>query len=344
MLAHSRSIGGHSAGRHGQTILQVDNLQITATDGSTRPTIIVDGVSLALKRGEVVGLIGESGAGKTTIGLAVLGYTRAGCAVTGGSIIFEGAEICSLSRDDLRRLRGEGIAYIAQSAAAAFNPAMTIIDQVCEVPVRHGLMSRAEARIAAMGLFRELDLPDPETFGLRYPHQVSGGQLQRAMAAMAMAARPDIVVFDEPTTALDVTTQVEVLAAFRRMIRVHGTAALYITHDLAVVSQIADRIMVLRNGRMVEEGPAQEILTDPKEDYTRRLVAERRGAQRAAAIRLPASSPLLLASGVSARYGHLNVVDDVSFEVLPGDTLAIVGESGSGKSSLARLITASSRA
>ncbi len=177
-----------------------------------------------------------------------------------------------------RALRGPSIAYIAQSAAASFNPAMTLFEQICEIPVRHGLMAPAAAKVEAVRLFSELELPDPERFGDRYPHQVSGGQLQRAMAAMAMAAKPDILVFDEPTTALDVTTQVEVLAAFRKLIREHGTAGVYITHDLAVVAQIADHIMVLRHGRMVEFGTADQILQAPREPYTRRLVAERLAA------------------------------------------------------------------
>jgi peptide/nickel transport system ATP-binding protein len=323
----------------GEEILRIEELRIEATGDDKQTTAIVDGVSLTLRRGEVLGLIGESGAGKSTIGLAALGHSRAGCRIAGGRIVFKGQDVRTLPRDELRRLRGSRIAYVAQSAAAAFNPAMTISSQVCEAPIRHGIMTRAEARERAIGLFRELDLPNPETFGERYPHEVSGGQLQRAMAAMAVAARPDIVVFDEPTTALDVTTQVEVLAAFRRLIRERGTAALYITHDLAVVAQIADRIMVLRHGRVVEEGAAATILTSPREEYTRRLVAERSAGTPATASSSAAEPPLLSAAGVSAGYGEATVVDNVSLELRPGDTLAVVGESGSGKSSLARLIT-----
>jgi len=323
----------------GEEILRIEELRIEATGDDMQTTAIVDGVNLTLRRGEVLGLIGESGAGKSTIGLAVLGHSRGGCRIASGRIEFKGRDIRTLPRDQLRRLRGSRIAYVAQSAAAAFNPAMTILSQVCETPIRHGAMTRAEARERAIGLFRELDLPNPETFGERYPHEVSGGQLQRAMAAMAVATRPDIVVFDEPTTALDVTTQVEVLAAFRRLIREHGTAALYITHDLAVVAQIADRIMVLRHGRMVEEGAATTILTSPREEYTRRLVAERSAGTLAIASSSAAEPPLLSAVGVSAGYGAVTVVDNVSLELYPGDTLAVVGESGSGKSSLARLIT-----
>jgi peptide/nickel transport system ATP-binding protein len=316
----------------GADILQVDNLRIQARSDRGLGPVIVHDVSLTLRRGEVLGLIGESGAGKSTIGLAALGYTRRGCFIAGGEINFNGKDIRQLSLAQRQELRGHGVAYIAQSAAASFNPAMTLYEQVCEVPVRHGLMSYAEAKAEAVKLFKELDLPNPETFGERYPHQVSGGQLQRAMAAMAMAAKPDILVFDEPTTALDVTTQVEVLASFRNLIRVHGTAALYITHDLAVVAQIADRIMVLRHGKMVELGDAGQILHQPKDEYTRRLVAERVAGHSFIA-QGATEAPVLDITSVTASYRTLHkVIDNVSLQIQKGDTLAVVGESGSGKS------------
>jgi peptide/nickel transport system ATP-binding protein len=322
----------------GSEVLQVEKLRIQARSDLGPGPVLVDDVSLSLRRGEVLGLIGESGAGKSTIGLATLGYTRRGCFIVGGNILFDGQDIRQMSLAARQELRGHGVAYIAQSAAASFNPAMTLYRQVCEVPVRHGLMSYTEAKAEAVKLFKELDLPNPETFGERYPHQVSGGQLQRAMAAMAMAAKPDILVFDEPTTALDVTTQVEVLASFRNLIRVHGTAALYITHDLAVVAQIADRIMVLRHGKMVEFGDTAQILQQPKEEYTRRLVAER-VAGHSFIPQSAAEAPVLDVAKVSASYRTLHkVIDDVSVQVLKGDTLAVVGESGSGKSTLARVI------
>ncbi len=323
----------------GADLLQVDHLRIEVrTDRGPGP-VLVDDVSFSLKRGEVLGLIGESGAGKSTIGLATLGYGRGGCVLSGGSLNFEGRDIRAMTADQRRALRGHGVAYIAQSAAASFNPAMTLMDQVCEVAVRQGLMTRAEAETSARGLFRELELPDPDRFGARYPHQVSGGQLQRAMAAMAMVAKPDLLVFDEPTTALDVTTQVDVLASFRRLIREHGTAALYITHDLAVVAQIADRIMVLRRGRMVELGDAAQVLLRPREDYTRRLVAERAGADVVAGQRQVDGRPLLTIRNVWAGYAKVpDVIRDVSLDVMPRDTVAIVGESGSGKSTLARVV------
>lgn len=320
-------------------ILDVRSLRIQVkTDAGDGPVLVND-VSLKLRRGEVVGLIGESGAGKSTIGLAAMGYTRRGCAIVGGEIVYGGKDIRQMSADERRKLRGPRIAYIAQSAAASFNPAISLMDQVCEVPIRHGVLSPEQARQEAVSLFKQLDLPNPETIGARYPHQVSGGQLQRIMAAMAMAAKPDILVFDEPTTALDVTTQVECLAAFRKLIREHGTAALYITHDLAVVAQIADRIMVLRRGQMIELGDTKQILQQPKDDYTRRLVAERVAGHDFVVAAASSEAPILAIDHVSANYpGKPRVIDDVSLELRKGDTLAVVGESGSGKSTLARVV------
>jgi peptide/nickel transport system ATP-binding protein len=324
----------------GEQVLDVDQLKIEVrTDAGPGP-VLVDNVSLTLRQGEVLGLIGESGAGKSTIGLATMGYSRSGCYITGGKIVFRGKDVRTMTRAERQDLRGHGIAYIAQSAAASFNPALTLYEQICEIALRRGLMSEAEAKSEAIRLFKELELPNPEKFGERYPHQVSGGQLQRAMAAMAMITKPSILVFDEPTTALDVTTQVEVLASFRKLIREHGTAALYITHDLAVVAQIADRIMVLRHGKMIEVGDATQILQEPREEYTRRLVAERTVANQ----NLPQeatdrSKPLLEIKNVVASYRSLaRVINDVTLEINRGDTVAVVGESGSGKSTLARVV------
>ena len=324
-----------------QQILDVRNLRIEAVTETGKRVTLVEDVSFTLNTGEVLGLIGESGAGKSTIGLSTLVYARAGCQITGGQINFEGRDLRSLDLRSRQRLRGVKVGYIAQSAAAAFNPAHTIFEQVCEVALQHGVMNRAQARMDAIRLFRELDLPNPDAFGNRYPHQVSGGQLQRAMAAMAMIAKPDLLVFDEPTTALDVTTQVEVLASFKKLIREHRTAALYISHDLAVVAQVADRIMVLRQGRMVEEGPATQILQQPQMDYTRMLVAERVSAERGNFVESYAEGdrPILEVKNVVASYrSTARVIDDVSIDLRRGDTLAIVGESGSGKSTLARVI------
>lgn len=322
-------------------ILRLENLCIAATsDEGAETAQIVKGVSLSLRRGEVVGLIGESGAGKSTIGLAALGYTRPGCSITDGRIFFDGVDVLELSPEQRRQLRGRRVAYVAQSAAASFNPAMRLYRQICEGPVRHGLMSYGQAKSEAVKLFDELDLPSPEMFGERFPHQVSGGQLQRAMAAMAMSCRPDILVLDEPTTALDVTTQIEVLTSIRRMIREHHTAGLYVSHDLAVVAQIADRIIVLRNGVVVEEGETSEILSNPRTEYARALVATRR-REKPIADQTKQAAPLVLElKKVSASYAKaVRVVEDIELQVRRGETVAVVGESGSGKSTLARVIT-----
>ncbi len=318
-----------------ETILKLTDLRVEALSGA----VLVDNVSLELKRGEVVGLIGESGAGKSTIGLASMVYARAGCRITGGKVEVAGADVRALDADGRRERRGQRIAYIAQSAAASFNPAHRLMDQVIEMPVSHGLMKVDEAKAWALELFRALDLPNPDTFGDRYPHQVSGGQLQRAMAAMAMSCRPDILVLDEPTTALDVTTQIEVLALLKKLIRDYNMAALYITHDLAVVAQVSDRIMVLRHGKMVELGETAQILQAPKMDYTRALVAERQAADKLAIISAASQAkPVIEAHDVTGIYGTFTAVKRVSITVARGETVAVVGESGSGKSSLARVI------
>jgi peptide/nickel transport system ATP-binding protein len=325
----------HSPNATDELILKIDHLVVEVPSGAH----IVDGVSLELHRGEGLGLIGESGAGKSTIGLAALHYGRGACRIAGGTILLEGVDLRKLDPVACRNIRGRRVAYIAQSAAAAFNPAIRIIDQVMEGPLWHGLMNEAEARAWALELFHALDLPNPDTFGDRYPHQVSGGQLQRAMAAMAMSCRPDILVLDEPTTALDVTTQIEVLALLKKLIRDFNTAALYISHDLAVVAQVADRIMVLRHGKMVETGPTSDILLAPKMDYTRALVAERKAADTLSIISSERhDKPVLEANDVTGIYGTFTAVKKVSISVARGETVAVVGESGSGKSSLARLI------
>ena len=319
-------------------LLKIEGLKIEAFDGEQWKQI-VHGVDLTLKRGEVLGLIGESGAGKSTIGLASMGYTRAGCRISSGSIVFDGMEVLSASREERRKLRGGRIAYVAQSAAASFNPAHRLIKQFAEGPVQHGLMSFTEAEEKGIAFYRRLDLPEPDRIGYRYPHQVSGGQLQRAMVAMAMAGRPDIIVFDEPTTALDVTTQIEVLAAIKDVIRQQNTAALYITHDLAVVAQLADRIMVLRHGNVVEEGATKNILKDPQMEYTQQLLSVRTFRQDKD-VQQNEDDLILDVQNVSAGYTqNTRVVEKINLKVARRKTIAVVGESGSGKTSLARVIT-----
>ncbi len=300
---------------------------------------IVKDVSLDLRRGEVLGLIGESGAGKSTIGLAAMGFTRDGCRISGGTITFDGIDLRAAPVTERRALRGKRIAYVAQSAAASFNPAHKLIDQYSEGPLIHHVMGRKEAENDAVELYRRMRLPNPEEIGFRYPHQVSGGQLQRAMTAMAMACRPDLIIFDEPTTALDVTTQIEVLAAIRDIVEQFDTAAIYITHDLAVVAQMADKIKVLLRGEEVEEADTRTMLADPKQDYTKTLWAVRslqRDEQPPAGA---GETPVVSVRDVTAAYGDVPVLYEVSFDIHARRTVAVVGESGSGKSTAARVIT-----
>jgi peptide/nickel transport system ATP-binding protein len=319
-------------------LLEIGGLRIEAVAGDA-VSEIVKGIDLNLNRGEVLGLIGESGAGKSTIGLAAMGFSRAGTRISGGRIVFDGQDLRAASAAQLRALRGARIAYVAQSAAASFNPAHTIIDQHVEAPVLHGFQSRAAAQDDGIKLYAKLRLPEPDVIGFRYPHQLSGGQLQRAMTAMAMACRPDLIIFDEPTTALDVTTQVEVLSAIRDAVEQFHTAAIYITHDLAVVAQMADRIKVLLKGEEVEEAPTKQMLAHPKENYTKKLWAVRSYERPEKSRASDTTQPELSIRGLEAGYRHgPKVLHDVNFDLHRGMTVAVVGESGSGKSTTARVI------
>ncbi|GGF68189.1 peptide/nickel transport system ATP-binding protein [Mameliella alba] len=300
---------------------------------------IINGVDLTLKKGEVLGLIGESGAGKSTLGLAAMGFCRDGVRISGGSVMFDGIDLLAASAEQKRQLLGKRIAYVAQSAAASFNPAHKLIDQHTEAPVQHSVSGKADSAADGIELYRKLRLPNPEEIGFRYPHQVSGGQLQRAMTAMAMACRPDLIIFDEPTTALDVTTQIEVLASIRQIVEEFDTAAIYITHDLAVVAQMADRIKVLLKGDEVEEAETRTMLSAPTQDYTKSLWAVRAFERPEKPPVATDATPVISVQGVTAAYGTVDVLKNVSFDIHAGRTVAVVGESGSGKSTTARCIT-----
>ncbi|MDO7836779.1 ABC transporter ATP-binding protein [Sphingobium sp. HBC34] len=327
--------------------IEVKDLCVTARNAQGETFPIVSGIDFALKRGEVLALIGESGSGKTTIALTLLGHARPGATIAGGSIRVGDAELTRLDRTALAQLRGNRIAYIAQSAAAAFNPSRTIMDQVVEPALIHDLMPRDKAEAKAVELFRALALPFPDTIGARYPHQLSGGQLQRLMAAMALITDPELIILDEPTTALDVTTQIEVLRAFKAVVLERGATAIYVSHDLAVVAQMADQIVVLNQGRIREAGASAQILHSPADDYTRTLMAAARPAMRPTPARaaVPAA-PLLEIRGLTAGYGKIDkagrprmpVLRDINLTIERGATLGVIGESGSGKSTIARVI------
>lgn len=325
-------------------LFEADDLVIEARKaGAWRP--IIDHVSFCVRPGEVVALIGETGSGKTTLGLSAMAYFRPGCRHTHGRALLRGVDVLQLDPEAKRQLRGNRVAYLAQSAAAAFNPSRTIGEQVTESARIHGSMSMDDANLNAIELYHALELPDPYNIGRRYPHEVSGGQLQRLMAAMALCNRPELLVLDEPTTALDVTTQIEVLQAFKRVIRDQDAAAVYITHDLALVAQIADRVVVLRDGRERESGPIHRIIEAPRDSYTRKLMAAVRPMhteQRTAA----EDNAVLQLRDLSAGYGRrrggeaeLPVLADIDLTIHRGETLGIIGESGCGKSTLAQVIS-----
>ena len=324
--------------KQGDILLQMRNIHIKGKSDESWIDII-NGIDLDLYRGEVLGLIGESGAGKSTLGLAAMGFCRDGCKITDGSISFDGMDLMQMDKSSLRELRGKRIAYVAQSAAASFNPAHKLLDQFCEAPLVHDVMSRDDASKYAIDLYDRMNLPSPETFGLRYPHEVSGGQLQRAMTAMALSCRPDLIIFDEPTTALDVTTQIEVLAAIKDIVKEFNTAAIYISHDLAVVAQMADRIKVLLKGDEVEQAPTEIMLKKPSQEYTKSLWAVREHTRK----EQPAvknQTPVISIKSVTAGYhSSVDVLRDVSFDIHKRRTVAVVGESGSGKSTTARVVT-----
>jgi len=331
-------------------LLVVDDLKISARRDDDSLLPIVKGVSFNVARGEVVALIGESGSGKTTIALSALGYTKPGLEFAGGEVRLENEDVITMEPNQLRALRGQRVAYLAQSAAATFNPALTIGEQVTESCVLHGILDQQQANERAETLYRALELPDPDRLGKRYPHQVSGGQLQRLMAAMALCGKPDLLVLDEPTTALDVTTQIEVLKAFKSVIKQEGSAAIYVTHDLSVVAQIADHIVVLYAGEVQEHGSAEQVVNQPTHDYTRRLMR---------AVRPPPAAgqgdetlgehkrdvPALKVKDITAGYGRkrngvpeITVLRDVNVSIERGHTVGVIGESGCGKSTLARVM------
>ncbi|MCP5074199.1 MAG: ABC transporter ATP-binding protein [Rhodobacteraceae bacterium] len=332
-----------------QPIVQLKDLHINATMDSGRQIEIIKGISFDIAPGEMLALIGESGSGKTTVALSLMGYSRTGCRIDGGEIIVGGHDMAKLSEAERATHRGAMVSYVPQSAAAAFNPAKSLINQVIEATRIHDIMPVDAARKKAVELFRALALPEPESIGERYPHQVSGGQLQRLSAAMALITDPRLVIFDEPTTALDVTTQIEVLRAFKSVMKLGGISGVYVTHDLAVVAQIADRIAVLKDGEVQEIGTTEQILHTPEHPYTKELMSafEPKTFEGLAADGRQAQTPILNVKGIYAGYGSKDkdgmpaalILQDINFDLMPGKNLGVIGESGSGKSTLARAVS-----
>ncbi len=332
-------------------VLEIRNLCVVAPKSEGITQQIVKDVNLKINRGDVLALIGESGSGKTTIALSALAYCRPGLKFDAGELLLNGRDLLAMDRREILKIRGRKAAYLAQSAAAAFNPALKIMEQVTESAVLHGILSPNEASRRAVDLYRALELPEPDRIGSRYPHQVSGGQLQRLMAAMSLCSNPDLLILDEPTTALDVTTQIEVLKAFKKVIREEGTAAIYVTHDLAVVAQIADQVVVLCKGEVKETGPVEQIINCPSHEYTRRLIAAvaalPKTSQRDDFSAQKTTDTVIEVKDLSAGYGHSiiaagdpkhMVLHSVSLAVKRAHVVGIVGESGCGKSTLAKVI------
>ncbi|MCG2667867.1 ABC transporter ATP-binding protein [Bradyrhizobium sp. GCM10023182] len=327
--------------------VSIKNLRIALPKGAERP-FAVDGVSLDLRPGKIVCVVGESGSGKSMCAHALMGLLPDTVSVTSGEIQFEGRDLLKLDDDGWRDLRGRRLAMIFQEPMTALNPLMRIGDQMAEMFEAHGLLTPRERRAKALSLAREVGLPDPERIVRAYPHQLSGGQRQRAMIAMALALEPAVLVADEPTTALDVTTQAQILKLIRNLQRNRNMAVMFITHDFGVVADIADQVVVLRHGKVVEEGPAATVFNGPQHDYTKALLAAVPSMHpppraplddQAKAVEVIGLDKTYVTSGGWFREDRrVDAARAVNFNILKGETLGLVGESGSGKSSVARLV------
>lgn len=302
---------------------------------------IVRGVSLTVEPERTVGIVGESGSGKSMTVLAATGLLDApGAVVTGSSVLGGDQEIIGASPRALRALHGGRIGFVFQDPGTSLNPLLTIERQITESLETHRRLTRRAARDRALELLSAVGLPAPADRLQSYPHQLSGGQRQRVMVAIALACDPELLIADEPTTALDVTTQAQIIAMVRDLQRDFGTAVVWISHDLGVIGEVADTVTVLHDGAVVEQGPVAAIFDEPRQDYTRELLAARPLLDGAGPRPAPADAEVLLAvQGLDVRYSGVHAVDDVSFEIRRGATLGLVGESGSGKSTVAAALT-----
>jgi peptide/nickel transport system ATP-binding protein len=310
-------------------VLHADGLTVEVPGGRA----VVDGVSIAVGPGEILGLVGESGSGKTTLALALLGYARPGCRIVAGSVEVAGVRLTGVDEADARSRRGRVVSYVPQDPASALNPSLRVGDAVGDVAREHC------GRGGVLQALGRVHLPADAAFARRYPHELSGGQQQRVTIATALVCEPAAVVMDEPTTGLDVVTQARILEEVERLRSERGIAVVYVSHDLAVVASIADRVAVMYEGRIVEEGDATQVITRPQHEYTRRLVASiPQLVERRRDVRRTGGAAILSVEGLHAAHGRAPVVDDVSFELTRGECLAIVGESGSGKTTIARCV------
>ncbi|GAA1089930.1 ABC transporter ATP-binding protein [Nocardiopsis metallicus] len=328
--------GGYHGSGDDQTVLVVDGLTVI---GRPSDVEIISGVSITVRRGEILGLVGESGSGKTTLGLSLLAHCKRGTEIVGGHLVVGGQDLAGLTERGVRELRGRAVAYIPQSPASALNPALRLGVQLSEA-LHDASLSGTEVMERVREVLREVALPDDDAFLRRYPHQLSGGQQQRVAIAMAFVGRPDVIVLDEPTTGLDVTTQAHVLETIRSMTRDYGTAGVYISHDMAVVADLADDIAVMYRGEVVERGRAADVLSDPQHSYTRQLLMavpllKTSGHEEAES---EEEEPLLRISDLAAGYGRTQVLTGINVSVSRGECVALLGESGSGKTTLSRSV------
>ena len=328
-------------------VLSLRDVCIALPTGADRP-FAAEHISFDVNAGEIVCLLGESGSGKSVISFSVMGLLPDNVQVASGEILLDGVNLLTLSREQLRAIRGDDVAMIFQEPMTALNPVMTCGDQLDELLAEHTKLATSERKAKTLAMFEAVKLPEPDRIYASYPHQLSGGQRQRIMIAMALILEPKLLIADEPTTALDVTTQAEVLALIKTLQRERGTAVLFITHDMGVVAEIADRVIVLQHGKQVEAGEKEQVLRFPREAYTQMLIASVPGIEPPAERQTHTGKALLTVSELGKTYisggwfqkkRSTEAAKAVTLDLHPGETVGIVGESGSGKSTVARCIT-----
>ena len=330
-----------------EQVLTIRGLTV-GLSGTSKADPVLRGIDIDIRAGETLCLVGESGSGKSVTSLATMGLLPKGALeITGGRIDLKEVEITAASASQMRELRAKRVAMIFQEPMTALNPVLRVGEQIEEVLSMHTDLSAAEAKARTLDIMEQVHLPDVQRIYSAFPHQLSGGQRQRIMIAMALVLDPDLLIADEPTTALDVTTQQQILKLIAEMQERHGTAVLFITHDMGVVAEIADTVCVMQQGQIVERAPIAELLTAPQEDYTRKLLQAVPNLAPRAPRAPTGAEPVLKVGGLEKVYGgggvfrkndEVHAAQDVNFDIAPGQTLGIVGESGSGKSTVARCI------